>query len=151
MPLEIHLICQGHPLWERTIAFARNSSWRAGPFLARKMEAGEFQPWERVIAAVEDGEVIGYCTFTEQDELPERYGYAPFLGFVYVDEDHRGRRISQRMIDCAIVYAKTLGYPAVYLMSGEHGLYEKYGFEKLGEFETIWGTVDQLYRKATGS
>ena len=35
-------------------------------------------------------------------------------------------------------------------MSGEHGLYEKYGFEKIGEYRTIFGTTDQLFYKNTG-
>ena len=30
-------------------------------------------------------------------------------------------------------------------MSGEIGLYEKYGFVKLGDYETIYGSVDQLF------
>ena len=137
----------GHPLWEQTIAFAENSSWKAGPYLANMMRNNGFLPWERVVAAWEDGRVIGYCTFTEKDELPEKYGYSPFIGFVFVEEGSRGRRISEKMISCASEYAKTLGYKAVYLMSGEKGLYEKYGFEKLGDFETIWGTVDQLFQK----
>ena len=146
--MEIHLIQQGHPLWEETIAFAEASSWRAGPFLARRMRANDFQPWERVVAAVEEGRVVGYCTFTEQDELPESYGFSPFIGFVYVDERQRGKRLSGRMIDRAAQYAKELGYRAIYLMSGERGLYEKYGFEKLGDYETVFGTVDQLFQRA---
>ena len=32
-------------------------------------------------------------------------------------------------------------------MSGEVGLYEKYGFEKLGDYATIYGTTDQLFAK----
>jgi ribosomal protein S18 acetylase RimI-like enzyme len=28
-------------------------------------------------------------------------------------------------------------------MSGEQGLYEKYGFTKLGDFETIYGGMDR--------
>ena len=149
MNCEIMLLQQGHPFWEETIAFAEASSWRAGPFLARRMRANDFQSWERVVAAVEDGRVVGYCTFSEQDELPERYGFSPFIGFVFVDEGHRGHRLSGRMIDAAARYAGELGYRAVYLMSGERGLYEKYGFEKLGEYETIFGTTDQLFRRAT--
>ena len=137
----------GHPLWEQTIAFAEGCSWRAGPYLANMMRKNDFLPWERVVAACEDGRVIGFCTFTEKDELPEKYGYSPFIGFVYVEEGSRGRRISEQMISCASEYAKTLGFGAVYLMSGEKGLYEKYGFEKLGDYETIWGTVDQLFQK----
>ena len=139
----------GHPLWEKTIAFARNSSWRAGPVLAERMERNGFQAWERVIAAVEEGNVVGYCTFTEQDELPEACGYSPFIGFVFVDERRRGNRISQRMIEEALRYAGSIGYETVYLMSGERGLYEKYGFTKLGDYETVYGTIDQLFCRNT--
>lgn len=145
--LEISLTASGHPLWERTIAFARQCSWKAGPYLANMMRKNEFLPWERIVAACEDGRVIGFCTITEKDELPEEYGYSPFIGFVFVDEGSRGHRVSEKMISRAAEYAKTLGFGAVYLMSGEKGLYEKYGFEKLGDYETIWGTVDQLFQK----
>ena len=30
-------------------------------------------------------------------------------------------------------------------MSGEVGLYEKYGFTKIGDFATIYGDTDQLF------
>ena len=148
--MEIQLICQGHPLWEKTMAFARASSWSAGPFLANMMEKNAFRDWERV-AVVTDGEQpAGYCVFAEKDELPEEYGFSPFIGFVYVDEKYRGRRISEQMIHEVVRYAGTLGFRKVYLMSGEHGLYEKYGFEKIGEYRTICGTTDQLFYKNTG-
>ena len=147
---EILTVRCGDPLWEKIAAFADRSDWRAGPFLARKMRAGDFQEWERVIAASVCGEIVGYCTFTEQDELPSHYGFAPFIGFVYVDERYRGRRFSQKMIRGALRYAEEAGFGAVYLMSGEHGLYEKYGFEKIGEYETVFGTTDQLFSVKIG-
>ena len=145
--LTVSVMASGHPLWERTIAFAEACSWKAGPYLADMMRNNKFQAWERVVAACENGRVIGFCTFTERDELPEEQGYSPFIGFVFVEEGNRGRRISETMISRASEYAKTLGYGTVYLMSGEKGLYEKYGFEKIGDFETVWGTVDQLFQK----
>ncbi len=144
--METLCIRYGHPLWEKTIAFARNSSWRAGPVLAERMERNAFQDWERVIAAVEEGRVMGYCTFTE---LPEAYGFSPFIGFVFVDEGRRGNRISQGMIEAALRYAGSIGHETVYLMSGERGLYEKYGFTKLGDYDTIYGTRDQLFCRST--
>lgn len=49
------------------------------------------------------------------------------------------------MIQSIISYAKELGYEKVYIMSGEIGLYEKYGFVKLGDYETIYGSTDQLF------
>ena len=150
MLLDIQLMQQGHPLWDKTIDFARNCSWKAGPYLARMMEANAFQDWERVISASEEDAIAGFCTLTEKDELPEEYGYKPFIGFVFVDEAYRGRRLSEKMISQASRYAKELGYRTIYLMSGEHGLYEKYGFEKIGEFDTIFGTHDQLFRRPAG-
>ena len=51
------------------------------------------------------------------------------------------------MIEYACDYAKELGYPKMYIMSGEQGLYEKYGFRKLGDYVTIYGTTDQLFQK----
>lgn len=113
------------------------------------MEANAFQDWERVAVAVEDGCVAGFCSFTERDELPEGYDYSPFIGFVFVDESCRGRRISEAMIRQVLLYAKTLGFRSVYIMSGERGFYEKYGFVKIGDFTTQYGTTEQLFRIAT--
>ena len=136
---------KGHPLWEKTIAFAQSCSWKAGPFLAERMRNNAFRDWERVIAAVENGRVAGYCTFTEKDELPEGCGFSPFIGFVFVDEQYRGRRISEKMIRQALAYAGTVGFRAVYILSGEQGLYEKYGFRKIGDCRTTYRTTDQLF------
>ena len=146
--LEIHTMTQGHRLWERTISLAESCSWKAGPFLARRMRENGFLGWERVFAACADGRVVGYCTFTKTDELPESYGLSPFIGFVFVEEAYRGKRISGEMIRAAVSYAAELGYETLYIMSGEKGLYEKYGFEKLGNYETVYGSVDQLFSKA---
>ena len=96
---------------------------------------------------VENGEVVGFCTLTEKDELPEKYGFAPFIGFVFVDEKFRGKRLSQLLINNAISYARELGYRKIYIMSGEKGLYEKYGFVKLGDYRTIYDTTEQLFVK----
>lgn len=73
--------------------------------------------------------------------------YTPFIGFVFVDERSRGERVSERMINAASDYARSIGYEKIYIMSGEQGLYEKYGFVKIGDFKTIYGTEDQLFQK----
>ena len=143
--VEIYMMQKGHLLWDETISFAQNCSWRAGPVLAERMKENAFNDWERVCVAVEDGCIAGYCTFTGKDELADQYDYSPFIGFVFVDERYRGRRISQQMILQTLQYARAIGFKTVYLMSGEHGLYEKYGFEKMGDYQTIYGTTDQLF------
>ena len=143
--IEIYLMTAEHTYWKEIISFAERCSWKAGPFLAKKMQKNEFNEWERVCVVCVNGKVAGFSTFTERDELSEQYDFTPFIGFVFVDERYRGKRLSELMIQSIISYAKELSYEKVYIMSGEIGLYEKYGFVKLGDYETIYGSVDQLF------
>lgn len=142
---EIHLMTAEHTYWKETISLAEKCSWKAGSFLARKMQENEFQEWERVCIICVNGKVAGFSTFTEKEQLSEQYDFTPFIGFVFVDEQFRGKRLSEMMIQGIISYAKEIGYENVYIMSGEIGLYEKYGFVKLGDYETIYGSIDQLF------
>lgn len=147
--LEIYAMTRGHKLWNETISFAENCSWRAGAHLAERMKQNRFLDWERVFVAYDDERIVGYCTFAEKDELPETYEFSPFIGFVFVDEKYRGKRISEILIKGVIEYAGELGYDDIYIMSGEQGLYEKYGFEKLGNYKTIYDSVEQLFIRTT--
>ena len=145
---EIYVMSQGHEFWGKTMSAAESCSWRAGPYLAQKMAGNDFKEWERVFCAVENGEVVGFCTLTEKDELPEKYDFTPFIGFVFIDEQYRGKRLSQLLINHAAEYAHGLGYRKIYVMSGEVGLYEKYGFVKLGDYKTIYDATEQLFVKS---
>ena len=113
------------------------------------MKNNEFAEWERVFAACVDEKVVGFCTLSEKDELPPKYEFTPFIGFVFVDEKYRGKRLSELMLKSAASYAYELGYKKIYIMSGEIGFYEKYGFKKLGDYETIYGSIDRLFVKST--
>ena len=143
--MKIQTLTSIHENWETTAAFAENCSWGAGKELARLMRCNEFKDWERVFAAFEDGEPVGFCTLTEKDELVPEYPYSPLIGFVFVDEAHRGKRISEQMIGKVLEYVKSIGYDKVYVMSGERGLYEKYGFVYMGDYESIYGGSEQLF------
>lgn len=145
--MEILALTPRHPRWNELADFAERCAWRAGPELARRMRAGGFLPWERVFAAVSDGAFAGYCTFTAHDELPEARGLSPFIGFVFVDGRFRGQRLSQRLVERACACAASCGFERVYILSGEIGLYEKYGFQKIGEEQTLYGTTDQLFAR----
>ena len=143
--LEVLPMTPGHEYWNALIDYAEACPWRAGPALARSMREEVFSDWERVFILRDRGEIAGFCTFTAKDELAEGYDFTPFIGFVFVGEAFRGSRLSEFMIRCVLSYAGERGFEKVYLMSGEHGLYEKYGFEKLGEYPTIYDTTDQLF------
>ena len=145
--MEIQAINDKHPLWEETIQLAENCSWSAGPRLAKKMREQVFADWEQVFAAADQGKVVGYCVFEARSGLPEHLSsYGPFINCVFVDEASRGQRISQKLVGAALDYAKSLGYETVYLKSEHHGLYEKYGFEKIADYEPVSGLANQLFR-----
>ena len=132
-------------LWDRLIAYAENCSWSAGPYLAKMMREGQFIDWECVFAARIGGEIAGYCTLTNKDCMPH-LSYTPYIGFMFVGEPFRGKRLSQQLIQSALDDAKALGFSTVYLTSGEHGLYEKYGFVKTEDAKDCWGNDEQIFR-----
>ena len=145
--MNILLISQEHPLWEKTAESAQNCSWKAGQFLAERMRKNDFLDWERVIIAADHEQIAGFCTLTEKDELPDDASFSPFIGFVFVGEPYRGNRLSGQMIRAALGYAKEIGYPSVYIVSGEQGLYEKYGFKYLKDMKSIYGGFARIYEK----
>lgn len=124
-------------LWNRVADYAKECSWGAGKFLAEQMYGNGFSEWERVIAAFDEENVIGYCTLAKNDCLPD-VPYTPYIGYVFVDERYRGNRHSQKMIDFALGYARELGFDKVYLVSDHVNLYEKYGFVKIDEKPAPW-------------
>lgn len=144
--MHIHTISAGHPLWEKTISYTSKCSWNAGAFLSERMRNNAFADWEKVIVAADNNNIVGFAVFCEKDGLPEEYSCTPFISLVFVDERYRGKRISEKLINHTIEYAKKLDYKTVYLKSEHRGLYEKYGFEKIGEFEPVRGPADQLFK-----
>lgn len=144
--MKFYMITKGHALWEKTIAFASNCSWTAGRFLAERMRSNEFKDWERVIVAVDHDHIAGFSVFSEKDGLPQNYEHTPFISLVFVDEAYRGKRLSEQLIENTLKYAKKLNYKIVYLKSEHRGLYEKYGFEKICEFEPVEPPADQLFK-----
>lgn len=66
---------------------------------------------------------------------------------MFVQEDFRGNRISQLLIDFAADYAKKVGFTRVYIPSGIIGLYEKYGFQKIDTLMNYGGDLDSVFTR----
>lgn len=145
--MEIKPIKDDDDLWQPVMEFAKNCSWRAGPFLARQMQNNGFTDWERVIVAREGLVIAGFCTLAKTDCIPD-VAYTPYIGFVFVGEEYRGHRLSERMLNYAADYANKIGFVKVFLVSGEKGLYEKYGFVKIDDKKDIWGNDEQIFCKS---
>lgn len=142
--MEIREINNKDILWNKLIEFADKCSWRAGSFFAKKLRNNDFANWERVFIATIEDHIIGYCTFTEKDCILSDL-YTPFIGFIFIDENFRGQRTSQKLINEAINYARENNFKKVYIASGEIGLYEKYGFRKIDEIKDKHGNIEQIF------
>ena len=144
--IKICAVAPGGKGWERLAAFAGNCSWRAGAFMAQDMRNGAFTGWERVFAAMDGERIAGFCTLARTDCI-ENLPYTPYIGYVFVAEEYRGHRLSQRMIDAACAYARGLGFVSVYLVSDHENFYEKYGFKVIDRKMAPWGAMEKIYRK----
>lgn len=146
--MEIKAISQSDKLWEKTIEYALKCPWKAGPFLGRAMKENHFLDWERVFIVLKQENIIGFCTLSKTDCIPD-VSYSPYIGYLFVNEKHRGNRISEKMIRHALAYAKNLGYEKVYLVSDHINFYEKYGFVKIDEKKDLWGNDERIYMHLT--
>lgn len=142
--MEIKAITSSDALWVRVMEYAAACSWRAGPFLAEEMRRGAFSDWERVVVALEGEALCGYCVVSKTDCIPD-VPYTPYIGFLFVGEAHRGRRLSQKLIEFAKEYLRTAGFAEVYLVSDHENLYEKYGFTVIDRKTAFWGGLEKIY------
>ncbi len=110
------------------------------------MRKDTFEEWESVFAAIIEDEIIGFCTFLKTDYYPENR-YSPWISTIFVDEKYRGMRISERMINKVIEYAKEQNFLKVYIPSDMIGIYEKYGFQKIDELQNYDGDIDNIFAK----
>ena len=131
-------------LWCKVRNYAENCSWKAGKVLANTMDSNAFQDWERVIIALDNGKICGYCTAAKTDCIPN-VPYTPYIGFLFVDEAYRGNRLSQQIISYAMDYLKSVGFDKVYLVSDHVNLYEKYGFRVIDRKIAPWGSEEKIY------
>jgi len=133
--------------WHKTISYARECSWEVvGEHLAKMMESNRFTDWESVFIAIENDSVCGFCTFLKEDYYPENR-YSPWISTIFVDEKARGNRLSGKMIEKVMAYAKTNGFSRVYIPSDIQGLYEKFGFMPIDTLMNYSGDYDTVFAK----
>ena len=140
----IKAITASDKMWNKVKSYAYNCSWKAGKSLAKAMMNNDFKDWERVIVAFDNNEICGYCTVAKTDCIPNLI-YTPYIGYLFVDEECRGNRLSQKLIVYSMKYLKSIGFDKVYLVSDHENLYEKYGFKVIDRKISPWGSEEKIY------
>lgn len=142
--MNIKAITSSDGMWNKVRNYAEGCSWKAGKSLASNMDNNAFCDWERVIVAVDNEKICGYCTVAKTDCIPDVH-YTPYIGYMFIDELYRGNRLSQQLICYAMNYLKSIGFDKVYIVSDHVNLYEKYGFFVIDRKMAPWGSEEKIY------
>lgn len=142
--MKIEMLTSSHRRWNDVKNYATGCSWSAGKLLAKDMDSKIFSDWQRVIVAFNGEEICGYCTVAKRDCIPD-VTYTPYIGYMFVGERYRGRRLSEKLIVHAKEYLKSIGFNRVYLVSDHENLYEKYGFKVIDRKIAPWGDEEKIY------
>ena len=145
--LEIKKVDKNTDLADKLIYFVENFSWEeVKEHMLRILKAWAFTDWETPFAAIVNGQIVGMASIMKTDyyPLPEIY---PWISSVFVSEDYRGYRISEKLIDFANEYAKKCGFTRTYIPSEYVGLYEKFGYQYLKDITNYGNGTDRLYYK----
>ena len=145
--LEIKKVDKGTDLADKLICFVENFSWDdIKNHMLALLREWAFTDWETILVAISDGRIVGMTSIMKTDyyPLPEIY---PGISSVFVTEDYRGHRISEKLIDFANEYAREIGFERTYIPTEIIGLYEKYGYCYLKDIVNYGKGVDRPYVK----
>ena len=145
--IDLQKVDKGTPLANDLLNFVKNFSWLdVKEHTVRMLENWEFEEWETPFAAILNGQIIGMVTIMKSDyyPLPEIF---PWISTLFVSENHRGNRISEKLIDFANQYAKNNGFGKTYIPTEYIGLYEKYGYRYVKDIVNYGNGIDRLYEK----
>ncbi len=145
--LKIKKVDRNTELANELIRFVENFSWEdVKEHTLQVLRNWEFSDWETMFVALINNQIVGMASIMKTDyyPLPE---FFPWISGVFVDEGHRGHRISERLIEDANKYAKSVGFDKTYIPSEHVGLYEKYGYHYLKDIVNYGNGIDRLYVK----
>ncbi len=146
--LEIKRVDKGTELADKLTYFVENFYWKeAKEHVSWVVSTWQYKDWETPFVAIVDGQIVGMASITKTDyyPLPEIY---PWVSCIFVLEDYRGHRISEKLISFANEYAKGIGFDKTYIPSIHVGLYEKYGYQYVKDIVNYGGGTDRLYVKS---
>lgn len=145
--LEIKKVDRGTGLADNLIRFVENFSWKdVKDHMLSELRSWTFIDWETPFVAIVNGQIVGMAYIRKEDyyPLPEIY---PWISGVFVTENFRRHRISEKLISFANEYAKENGFDRTYIPSIHVGLYEKYGYRYLKDIINYSNETDRLYVK----
>lgn len=147
MSISFELLDASNKEWDNVANQISQVTWRAGKSLSEKMHSNYFTDWERVIVGrSSEGKLTSFCVVSKKDGLTDNR-ISPFIAYVFVSEEYHGYRLSEELLNIVVNYLKEQQFKVAFIVSGEIGLYEKYGYKKLKNRTTIHGDIENLFEK----
>lgn len=134
-------------LTDKLKIFVENFSWEdIKEHTLQMLDNWDFNEWETMFVAMVESQIVGMVSIMKTDyyPLPEIY---PWISSLFVSEEYRGYRISEKLIDYANEYAKENQFDSTYIPTEYIGLYEKYGYRYVKDIVNYGGGIDRLYVK----
>jgi len=132
------------------LAQIKACDWSAAAFLAELLEQRRFEDvlgkGGKLFIMADDDRLAGFATLTPRDCI-EDDSLFPWIGFVFVCPEYRGKRCSGVIIDAACQDANRQGFDQVFLATDHIGLYEKYGFEYVETRTDVYNEQSRIYLK----
>lgn len=125
------------------------SDWGAGKhlhYLLSENKLCDLVGNAHVLLLADGKELLGFCTLSEKDDI-QPTDLCPWIGFLYIFPNYRGKRLSENLLSQAEAHAKENGASTVYISTNHIGLYEKYGYSFLCEMNDIEGEPSRVYTK----
>ena len=132
MNYEIIDVSASGALVNKLIFYANNCSFQGtGSYLAQLLSDNAFEDYERVYAAIQNREVIGFAAIVKESCVDGDKN-SPWLDFLFVEEKYRNQHIGMAFITKICSYAKSIGFDCLYLCTLSHtAYYKKAGFNTL--------------------
>lgn len=144
---EVLKVNPGTKLADELLDFIENCSWNeVKNHMSELVKNARFTDWETMLVARADGRIIGMTSVMKEDyyELPDVY---PWVSSVFVSEEYRGHRVSEKMISFANDYLRQQGFRKSYIPSGHVGLFERYGYSYITDITNYGGGREHLFFK----
>lgn len=144
---EIKKVERNTELADELVHFVENFSWEdVKEHTLQVLRNWDFTDWETMFVALVNNQIVGMASIAKTDyyPLPEIY---PWVSSIFVTEEYRGHRISEKLIEAANQYAKSIGFKETYIPAEHIGLYEKYGYHYIKDIVNYSNEIDRLYVK----